>query len=314
MPWNAHRDKPKHPVHLKRKLARLGIGLLVWLGLAVVYYTIFSFFFDTPVEHGMKQSIRQLEVQLEKLEQRYDTLERVLNNVSERDHHIFRTLFDSEPLQYDTGERNIQLTDSLLHLSNQQLAETFFRRFERFQARAKAQLEGLEQLQLKLTQQGEEINRIPSIQPVINPDLTQIATSFGMRVHPFYRTMVMHNGMDYAVPEGTRVFATADGTVTTAGSGQSNSGISITIDHGNGYETVYSHLSRTQVRAGTRVRRGDIIAFTGDTGLSLAPHLHYEVLLHGKRVDPVHYFFYELGPVQYEQVKRQAAVGMQSFD
>jgi len=309
-----HDNKPKHPVHFKRKIIRLVIGLFVWLGLAVIYYVAFSFFFDTPVEHGMKQSLVQLEEEYTKLSQRYDTLESVLNNISERDRNIFRTLYDSDPLSQDNGNRNIRLMDSLMDLTNQELAETFFRRFDRFDAKVREQGENLGRLQVKLKERGTELNKIPSIQPVINPELTQIATSFGMRIHPFYKTMVMHNGMDYAVPEDTRVFATADGTVTFAGTGQSGAGISIIIDHGEGFQTTYNHLNRILTRQGAQVKRGDIIALTGNTGLSLAPHLHYEISLKGRRVDPVHYFFYEQGPQQYEQVKHQAAVGMQAFD
>ncbi|MDR0954239.1 MAG: M23 family metallopeptidase [Rikenellaceae bacterium] len=311
---NSHLDKPKHPVHLKRKLIRLGIGSLVWLGIAVVYYLIFSFFFDTPIEYGMKQSLIALEREYDQLNDRYEMLEKVLDNVSERDRQIFRTLYDSEPLNYDEGDRSMLRMDSLMSLTNQQLAATFFDRFDRFEEQTEDLRADLDLLLRRVEERGIEMNRIPSIQPVIDPDLTQIATSYGMRIHPFYRTMVMHNGMDYAVPEGTRVFATADGTVTLAASNQATTGTTLEIDHGNGYKTSYHHLSRLTVRRGNQVRRGDIVALTGNTGLSLAPHLHYGITLDDQPVDPIHYFFYELGPVAYEEVERQAAVGMQSFD
>ena len=307
-------DKPKHPVQLKKKLIRFAVWAFVWLGLAVIYYTAFSFFFDTPVEYGMRQSIVEMEREYEKLSQRYDTLERVLDNLAERDKNIFRTLFDSEPLEYTDGDRNVRRLDSLMAQTNQQLADGFFDRFNRLEDRLRLRREDLGVLLKRIESRGAEMNRIPSIQPVINPDLTRIATSFGMRIHPFYRTMVMHNGMDYAVPEGTRVFATADGTVVHSTTGQTSTGNTLVIDHGNGYETSYHHLARVLSPPGARVRRGDIVALTGDTGLSLAPHLHYEVRLNGMRVDPVHYFFYELNPARYEQVRHQASVGMQSFD
>ena len=307
-------DKPKHPVHFKRKTMRLIVGAFVWLGLAVIYYTIFSFFFDTPVEHGMKQSIVELEKQYEKLSERYDTIERVLNNVAERDKNIFRTLYDSEPLAYTESDGPIQRVDSLMQQTNNELAARFFDRLSRFEEKMRLQKEDFELLQKRVEARGMLMNHIPSIQPVINSDLTLIATSYGMRIHPFYKSMVMHNGMDYAVPEGSRVFATADGTVARTQGGQTHTGTTLVISHGGGYETAYHHLSRVLVREGAQVRRGDIVALTGNSGLSLAPHLHYEVRFKGMRVDPVHYFFYELGPDQYEKVKRQAAVGMQSFD
>lgn len=134
-----------------------------------------------------------------------------------------------------------------------------------------------------------------------------------MRIHPFYKTLTSHQGVDYAIPEGSRVFATADGKVKEVRR-SSTQGQTIIIDHGNGYETSYSHLQRISVVRNQQVRRGDIIALSGDTGLSLAPHLHYEVRLNGMRVDPIHYFFQELNPIEYERLIRIAQSGMQAFD
>ncbi|MBQ5639243.1 MAG: M23 family metallopeptidase, partial [Alistipes sp.] len=131
---------------------------------------------------------------------------------------------------------------------------------------------------------------------------------------PFYKTLQSHQGVDYAIPEGSRVFATADGVVKEIKLRNSTSGQTVVIDHGSGYETLYSHLSKISVRKGQQVRRGDIIALSGDTGLSLAPHLHYEVRLGGMRVDPIHYFFMELNPTEYQRLMRIAQSGMQAFD
>lgn len=307
-------QKPKHPVHIKQKLLRLVFHIFVWLGIAVVYYFVFSFFFDTPVEYGMKNSIHNLEAEYEKLSARYDTIENVLNNVVERDRNIFRTLYDSDPISFDDSERRLQRYDSLMIKNNTELGDEFFNRLNRFQERMRLQKEDLNMLQQRLVARGLQLNHIPSIQPVINKDLTLIATSFGMRIHPFYKTMVQHNGIDYAVPEGTRVFATADGTIARTQGSRTTSGLTVVISHGGGYETSYHHLNKVLVREGAQVKRGDIIALTGNSGLSLAPHLHYEVRYKGLRIDPVHYFFNELSPQEYEKVKRLAAVGMQSFD
>ena len=135
-----------------------------------------------------------------------------------------------------------------------------------------------------------------------------------MRIHPFYKTLQSHQGVDYTIPEGSRVFATADGVVRDAAQRNSTQGQTVVIDHGNGYETSYSHLSKINVRKGQRVSRGEIIALSGDTGLSLAPHLHYEVIYNGQPVDPVNYFFMELSPAEYHRLIRIAQSGMQSFD
>ena len=151
-------------------------------------------------------------------------------------------------------------------------------------------------LQALIDSAGSGCNNIPAIQPVINKQLTLLTASYGMRIHPFYKTLQSHQGVDYTIPEGSRVFATADGVVRDVALRNSTSGQTVVIDHGNGYETSYSHLSKINVRKGQRVSRGEIIALSGDTGLSLSPHLHYEVRLNGMRVDPIHYFFMELTP------------------
>ena len=145
-------------------------------------------------------------------------------------------------------------------------------------------------------------------------DGTLLTASYSMRIHPFYKTLQSHQGVDYTIPEGSSVFATADGVVRDVATRNSTHGLTVVIDHGNGYETSYSHLSKTNVRRGQQVRRGDIIALSGDTGLSLSPHLHYEVRHNGMRVDPIHYFFMELSPTEYQRLIRIAQTGMQAFD
>jgi murein DD-endopeptidase MepM/ murein hydrolase activator NlpD len=158
------------------------------------------------------------------------------------------------------------------------------------------------------------IRCIPSIQPINNSRLTLLASGKKPLINPFHRTMTEHHGIDYLVPEGTAVFATADGRVDHLSEKNSTHGKSITIDHGNGYKTTYSHLLDIRVSEGQTVKRGDIIALSGNSGLSFAPHLHYEVSLFGTRVDPVHYFFMELSADDYQRIIRIALSSMQSFD
>ncbi len=169
-------------------------------------------------------------------------------------------------------------------------------------------------MQEKVSEKGDSLRNIPAIQPIINNELSLLTASYGMLIHPFYKTLHFHDGVDYTVPEGTRVFATADGVVKKVVMLNSTSGKSITIDHGNGYETTYNHLEQVNIGRGTKVRRGDIIARSGNTGLSLTPHLHYKITLNGESVNPINYFFMELSPLKYNNLRRIAEYGMQSFD
>ena len=300
----------------RQRIIRTTVHLFVWIGVVVLYYIGFSIFFDTPVEYEMKHSTDRLRSEYEALTQRYDSLQLVLDNLRARDRSVFRILFESDPYDFDSEYEQQQ------SLTYEKIVDRSTRRLKR---ELRDRVAGMEQqlarlnasylaLQERIDSTGRDCDRIPSIQPVINKQLTLLTASYGMRIHPFYKTLQSHQGVDYTIPEGSRVFATADGVVRDVATRNSTHGLTVVIDHGNGYETSYSHLSKTNVRRGQSVRRGDIIALSGDTGLSLAPHLHYEVRYNGMRVDPIHYFFIELSPSEYQRLMRIAQSGMQAFD
>ena len=298
----------------RQRLVRVTIHLFMWTGAAVLYYIGFSLFFDTPVEYGLKHSTDRLRDEYGQLAARYDTLERVLNNVVERDRNVFGILFESDPYDFEADRDASAGYEALFTLSTRRLKLGLRDRVEAMETQLTRLGDSYLALQRQIASVGEGRDRIPAIQPVINKQLSLLTASYGMRIHPFYKTLQSHQGVDYTVPEGSSVFATADGVVKETATRNSTSGKTVVIDHGNGYETRYANLSEINVQKGQRVRRGDIIALSGNTGLSLAPHLHYEVRYQGMRVDPVHYFFMELSPEEYRRIIRIAQSGMQSFD
>ena len=311
----ARRTRNTHPRPLRQRLLRGLVSSFIWLGAITLYYVIYSLFFDTPTEYMMKHSTDLLREEYGRLEARYDSLRLVADNITERDRNIFRILFESDPYSLDEELRNLELSryEELQGQSTYRLKRELGERTYEMEE----QLRKLKNSYDKITQQidslGDRCNHIPAIQPVINPQLSLLTASYGMRIHPFFKTLKSHQGVDYTIPEGSRVFATADGKVKEV-STRSTSGQSVVIDHGNGFETSYSHLGKINVRKGEQVRRGDIIALSGNSGLSLAPHLHYEVRNNSMRVDPIHYFFMELSPREYKRIIRIAQSGMQSFD
>ena len=300
----------------KQNIIRATIHFFVWAGVAVLYYIGFSVFFDTPVEYELKHSTDRLRREYTALVQRYDTLTTVMRNLSERDRNVFRILFESDPYDFDSEYERKQAATyaNVFTRSSRRLKRELRERVAEMETRLDELNDTYLDLQARIDSAGSRCDNIPSIQPVINKQLTLLTASYGMRIHPFYKTLQSHQGVDYTIPEGSRVFATADGTVREVAQRNSTSGQTVVIDHGNGYETSYNHLSKINVRKGQQVRRGDIIALSGDTGLSLAPHLHYEVRYNGMRVDPIHYFFMELSPTEYQRLMRIAQSGMQSFD
>ena len=300
---------------IKQRIIHISFQILVWFGAAMLYYLVISIFFDTPVEYELRHSTDRMRSEYEQLEARYDSLQTVMQNVVDRDRNVFALLFESTPYDFDSEyeAKRLSSLEAILDKSDRALNIEFRERLNQMEKELAKLEETYVELQAKIDRVGEGKNHIPAIQPVINQQLTLLTASYGMRIHPFYRTLQSHQGVDYTVPEGSRVFATADGRVKEIAE-RSTAGRTIVIDHGNGYETSYSHLMAINVQKGEEVRRGDIIGLSGNTGLSLAPHLHYEVRHNGMRVDPIHYFFMELSPEQYQRLMHIAQSGMQSFD
>jgi murein DD-endopeptidase MepM/ murein hydrolase activator NlpD len=147
---------------------------------------------------------------------------------------------------------------------------------------------------LKISDKLEENKKLSFAIPAIKPCTGIISDGFGMRMHPILHVMRMHEGVDFVTDVGTPVHATGNGVISFAGT-KNGYGLEVEIDHGFGYRTVYAHLSKIIAKKGEKVRRGEVIAKTGDTGLSTGPHLHYEVEHDGVKVNPVNYFFDDLG-------------------
>lgn len=300
----------------KNKITRFVTTLLTWVGAAVLYYIIFSLLFDTPAEYELRHSTDRMRAEYEVLSARYDSLNMVVDNIVERDRNIFGILFESTPYDFDSDykQQRLALHERLLGESKHRMLRDLTASTDELEEKLRQVESTYNTLQHNLDSLGGGCDHIPSIQPIINHQLTLLTAGYGMLMHPFYRTLQSHQGIDYTIPEGESIFATADGVVKDVLGKTSTSGITVVIDHGNGYTTSYSHLQKAKVKKREKVRRGDIIALSGNSGLSLSPHLHYEVRYEGVRVDPVHYFFMELTPDEYQKIMRISQSGMQSFD
>ena len=300
----------------KNKITRFVTTLLTWVGAAVLYYIVFSLLFDTPAEYELRHSTDRMRAEYEVLSARYDSLNMVVDNIVERDRNIFGILFESTPYDFDSDykQQRLALHERLLGESKHRMLRDLTASTDELEEKLRQVENTYNTLQHNLDSLGGGCDHIPSIQPVINHQLTLLTAGYGMLMHPFYRTLQSHQGIDYTIPEGESIFATADGVVKDVLGKTSTSGITVVIDHGNGYTTSYSHLQKAKVKKREKVRRGDIIALSGNSGLSLSPHLHYEVRYEGVRVDPIHYFFMELTPDEYQKIMRISQSGMQSFD
>ena len=289
---------------------------LVWAAMIIGWYIIFALVVDMPKEYRLRHSTDGLRAEYERLEARYEILDDVLSTVVERDKSVFRKLFGSDPYVLNAGDDNLrqQLAAKLMEMSNGKL-QAILNDMTRSTLRdSERMIKSYEAFSAALVDGDMNLSNVPSIQPVNNERLTLLVAGKKPLINPFNRTMSEHHGIDYLVPEGAPVYATADGRVDMISEKNSINGKYVTINHGNGYKTRYLHLLDIRVKEGDVVRRGDIIALSGNTGLSFAPHLHYEVSLNDTRVDPVHYFFMELDADDYQRIIRIALSSMQSLD
>lgn len=303
-------------VAVRQRVMPYIIRALVWVGMVALWWVILAFTVDMPAEYKLRHSTDELRQQYEIMSERYDSLSGVLENVVRRDENVFRKLFESNPydLSADLDKERLELYEQIVGQSNDNLSEILAERMVRASKLEEDIKEAHEDLRYAISSNAISIDCVPAIQPVNNRQLTLLAAGKKPLINPFHRTMREHHGVDYLVPEGTAVFATADGVVKSLSEKNTSHGKAVTISHGNGYETSYSHLLDIRVKKGQKVKRGDIIALSGNSGLSFAPHLHYEVIYNDTRVDPVHYFFLELTPEEYQRIIRIALSSMQSFD
>jgi len=284
---------------------------------AAVYWVIFAIFFSSPKEKVLEREIEQLTIQYDLINREMKNVEKVLEDLQSTDDNLYRTIFGAEPISAtlrEGGEGGINRYKNLEGYSNSRLVIETTSRLDKIQRKLYLQSKSFDEI-IQLAQGKENmLKAIPAIMPLSNKDLTRTASGFGLRMHPIYKIPMFHSGMDFTAPIGTDVYATGDGTVSVVQSSQRGFGNHIVIDHGFGYTTTYAHLNKFNVKKGQKVRRGDIIGYVGNSGTSVAPHLHYEINLNGSNVDPINYYFEDLTPDEYEQIIVIASTTGQSFD
>jgi biotin carboxyl carrier protein len=285
--------------------------------IALGYWIIFSAFFDSPREKALEREIEQMTIQYDLIHREMTNIEKVLDGLQKTDDNLYRTIFESEPIPTDIrddGTGGSDRYESLEGYTNSRLVIETATRLDKIRKKVYVQAKSFDEL-IELAKSKEEmLKSVPAIIPVSNKDLTRTASGYGWRIHPIYKISKFHYGMDFTAPEGTEVYATGNGTVVLAQVSARGLGKHVIIDHGFGYESIYGHLNNFTVKVGQKVQRGQVIGYVGNTGLSVANHLHYEVKLNGANVDPVNYYFEDLTSIEYEKMVEISAKTGQSFD
>lgn len=289
----------------KDRFRRFGYTFLALTVFAVLVLFVAYSYFPSPRELMLHRENKQYELQFEILNERVEQLSNVVATLEERDDNIYRVIFESEPVAKEkrlAGIGGSNRYEDLEGYANTKLVMETSKKIDVLSRRLFIQSKSFDEI-MKLAKGKEKmLASIPAIQPVTNKDLTRLASGFGVRIHPVYKTYRMHTGVDFTAPVGTPIYATGDGKVSNPTDGMSGYGKVIVINHGFGYQTVYAHCSKIIVRPGQAVKRGEIIGYVGNSGLSTGPHVHYEVLKNGQHVNPVNFFYQDLTPEEFEKI------------
>jgi len=302
---------------LKVRLKELTLFAFVSMAFGFVFYMAADLWFESPKERRMKRELDNMVIQYDLMNGKLDQLADVLGDIEKRDDEIYRTIFEAGPIPNEVrtaGFGGANRYKNLEGFNNSELLIDTRKKLDKIAGRAYVQTKSFDDVVEMARDKEQMLASIPAIQPVANKNLKRMASGYGYRIHPIYKVRKMHWGMDFTAPTGTPIYATGDGKVSTYKKSRSGYGNHIIIDHGYGYQTLYAHMSKVDVRRGQKVKRGDIIGYVGSTGRSTAPHLHYEVVKDGRKINPVNYYFNDLSPEEYEMMLEFSSHSNQSFD
>lgn len=274
-------------------------------------------FMYTPRELEQKRQIKEYQTQYAILNKKMEQMQLVLNSMVDRDNNLYRAYFEIAPIpeeQRMSGFGGVNRYEYLEKFSNSKLLIETTKKLESLQKQLAIQSKSLDEITAMAKEREKLLASIPAIQPVQNKDLTRMASGYGWRNDPFTKMRKFHYGMDFTAPTGTPVYAAGDGIVTRADNASAGYGEHIRIDHGFGYESLYAHLSKYNVRPGQRVKRGALIGYVGSTGRSEAPHLHYEIRKDGEHLNPINFYYGTLTSEQYAQMLEHANQENQALD
>ena len=305
-----------------RKAKKIGVVALFLLASAL--FGFLSFFvllntpyFETPKDRLQAREIDNLKLNYAILNKKMDQLNTVVDAIEDRDNNLYRVYFNKSAIPDEERKSGFSVANRYAILEgydNSELVINTAKRVDILSKELAIQSKSLDEIFKLAKAKNNLLSAIPAIQPVRNENLKQMASGFGYRSDPFTKVKKMHEGMDFTAKTGTPIYATGDGLVAKSDNTASGFGNHIVIRHGFGYETLYAHLSKYKVRAGQRVKRGDVIGYVGSTGRSEGPHLHYEVHKDGKVVNPLNFYYGNISAVEYVAIAQLANQENQSLD
>jgi murein DD-endopeptidase MepM/ murein hydrolase activator NlpD len=308
-------EKLETPLHTKllRVLGFISAAIVT----AVIIVSVAYRYFPSANEKRLMQYNEQLQERYWVLDEQVAKMQQRMQHLEERDNDIYRTIFEANPVPDSLRAKEQEQRkeeEMLTSMTNYELENSIVHSLNNLENRMGAQEKSYIELTGFIKNKEQLLACTPAIQPVSNGDLKRMASGFGYRIDPVYKTVKFHSGLDFSAPQGTPIYATANGQVKVAGNLGNGYGNHVVINHGYGYETVYGHMFKVKVRPGERIKRGEIIGWVGSTGKSTGPHCHYEVHKNGRKLDPVYFFYNDLSPEQYDRLLKMSSSSNQSFD
>ena len=283
----------------------------------IIMVIVFFQFFDSPKEKKLKSEIENLVVQYDILSKKMIQIDLVLDDIQQRDDNIYRVIFEADPIPSSirkAGFGGVNRYKDIRNFSNSELVVEITKKADKLSKQLYIQSKSFDEVIDLAKNKADMLASIPAIQPIANKDLGRVASGYGYRIHPIYKTRKLHTGMDFTAPQGTPIYATGDGKIAKVRKSRKGYGNHVIIDHGYGYQTLYAHMTKYIAYRGQKVKRGEIIGYVGSTGTSVAPHLHYEVMKNKRKINPVNYYYNDLSPEEYEKMLEISSQNNQSFD
>jgi len=302
---------------LRVKLLRIFGFLAASIVSAIIIVAVAFQYVESPKEKILSQQNANYKENYDVLKNRLEELQLQMEELQNRDNTVYRSIFEAAPIPDSARVKAIEKSKELAMVStmgNDALVASITNQLNTLNKRILFQEKSYQEIEEMVKNKVKLLAAIPAIQPVSNKDLDRIASGFGYRIDPVYKVTKFHAGLDFTAPQGTPIYATADGVIKEATYSATGYGNHVVINHGYGYETLYGHMVRIKSRRGQKVKRGEVIGYVGSTGKSTGPHCHYEVHKTGKPVDPIYFFYNDLTPEQFDRILKLAAQANQSFD
>lgn len=291
-------------------LGYLVISLILALGITFLYHR----YFDSPKEAELRQANDNLRFHYELLQQEIDKSSQLLSTLQARDNNLYRSLLEAEPIPATVLTAGVGGIAPHSSFSRDKVINQVAQNLEQLQRKMHVQAKSYDELGRLAKNKASLLAAIPAIQPIANRELGRLASGWGMRLHPVYKVMKFHEGIDFTASRGTPIYATGDGKIKSISKSHTGYGNQVVIDHGFGFLTRYAHMQAIRVVPGQKVKRGQQIGTVGASGCASGPHVHYEVIKNGKKVNPAYYLLSGLTSKEYDTLIRLASVQNRSLD